>query len=113
MRIPRLYCPGLTMGANTLSVEESPHAANVLRLRGGDPVVLFDGAGREGAGSIARIRSRQVHADVAAVTTRPFETIHRITLAVALAKAHRHAYLVEKCTELGVAGFWPILTDRS
>ena len=113
MRVPRLYCPVLAAGANALSKEESHHAAKVLRLRQGDRVSLFDGLGHEGRGAVSGIRPQQVEVAVDSITTRPFETVHRITLAVALAKAHRHGYLVEKCTELGAAGFWPILAERS
>jgi 16S rRNA (uracil1498-N3)-methyltransferase len=108
-----VYCPQLAPGGNTLSVEEAHHVVRVLRLRTGDGVVLFDGSGGEAQGRILRIRGQSVEVDAAAVVARPFETIHRITLAVALAKTHRHAYLVEKCTELGVAGFWPIVAGRS
>jgi 16S rRNA (uracil1498-N3)-methyltransferase len=113
MRIPRLYCPTLAVGGNVLSAEESHHAARVLRLREGEGVVLFNGEGREGAGVIRRIRSREIDVEVESVVSRAFETRHKITLAVALPKSHRHAYLIEKCTELGVAGFWPIVSERS
>ncbi len=113
MRIPRLYCPTLLAGSNVLLDEEAHHAAKVLRLRRGDRVMLFNGAGGEGAGIISQARPRDFRVDVESVETRPFETRHKLTLAVALAKTHRHAYLVEKCTELGIAALWPILAERS
>jgi len=113
MQIPRLYCPQLVSGGNVLSAEESHHAVTVLRLRKGDRAVLFDGAGQESEGTVANASKRRMEIAVVTLTRRAFETLHRLTLAVALAKAHRHAYLVEKCTELGVAGFWPILAERS
>jgi len=113
VRLPRLYCPHLAEGGNSLSVEESHHAAHVLRLRAGDALVLFDGSGREAEARVGRVSRKAVEVEAAAISTRPLDTVHGITLAVALAKSHRHAYLVEKCTELGVAGFWPILAGRS
>jgi 16S rRNA (uracil1498-N3)-methyltransferase len=30
-----------------------------------------------------------------------------------MAKTHRQGYLIEKCTELGVAAIWPIVAERS
>lgn len=121
MRRYRLFCEALLDGMVSLSPEESHHALAALRLKCGHEVVLFDGAGREGVGVIVRIggpggranRHPQLHVQVPKVIRRPFELIHRITLAVAVTKPHRQAYLVEKCTELGVAAIWPIVTERS
>lgn len=96
-----------------LSPKESHHVIASLRAKVGHEVILFDGAGGEGIGLIARIERRQVFVDVTQVTHRPFELRHRITLAVAMTKTHRQGYLIEKCTELGVAAIWPIIADRS
>jgi len=51
--------------------------------------------------------------EVSTVEERPFQLRRRLTLAVAAPKAHRQSYLIEKCTELGVVGIWPILSERS
>jgi 16S rRNA (uracil1498-N3)-methyltransferase len=109
----RLYCPDLKEGLNLLPPEESHHAVSSLRARRGDEFVVFDGCGRDATARVERIKRRQVHVVVERVTERPFDMRHRITLAVAMTKAHRQGYLVEKCTELGVAAFWPILAERS
>ena len=42
-----------------------------------------------------------------------YDTAVQVTLAVAMPKTHRQSYLIEKCTELGVAAVWPIETERS
>ncbi len=96
-----------------LPEEESHHAIASLRAKPGQEVILFDGAGREAAGRIARIDRRQLHLEVTTITRHPFELPHKITLAVAMTKAHRQGYLIEKCTELGVAAIWPIIAERS
>jgi len=79
----------------------------------GDEFVVFDGRGREAAAQAELVTRRQVQVVVERITERPFDLLHRITLAVAMTKAHRQGYLIEKCTELGAAAFWPILADRS
>lgn len=112
MRRHRLYCPDLSEGANILSPEESHHAAKVLRLCVGGEVVLFDGAGGEAGGVITRVDRRRIDVETESITRRPFELSCKLTLGVAMSKAHRQAYLVEKCTELGVASIWPIITER-
>lgn len=96
-----------------LSAEESHHAVAVLRAKPGQEVVLFDGAGREAVAWIVGIDRRLVRVDVRQPVQHPFELSSRITLAVAMTRPHRHAYLIEKCTELGVAAIWPIIAERS
>jgi len=111
--VHRFYCATLGVGLNNLAVEEAHHAAVTLRLQREDGVTLFDGCGHEGQGVVEQIDRRTVGVRVATIQTRPFDAVYRITLAVAMAKAHRQGYLIEKCTELGVAAIWPILAERS
>lgn len=86
---------------------------DALRAKVDDEVVLFDGAGGEAAGAITAIKRKNVTVRVGSVVRRPFELSRRITLAVAAVRAHRQGYLVEKCTELGAAALWPMITARS
>ena len=109
----RLYCPDLKEGLNLLPPEESHHAVSSLRAKAGDEFVVFDGRGREARARVERVTRRQTQVVVERITERPFDLLHRITLAVAMTKAHRQGYLIEKCTELGAAAFWPILAERS
>lgn len=113
MRRPRLFCDSLCEGQVSLSPEEAHHARTSLRLTAGNEVVLFDGAGGESAGEIARIDRKGVVVDAGSMTRRPFELAYRVTLAIALGRAHRQGYVIEKCTELGVAAIWPVVADRS
>ncbi len=113
MTVHRFHCATLGVGVNELSEEESRHAAVTLRLRRGDGVVLFDGSGHEGHGAVEQIDRRMVRVRVATIENCPFDTAYRLTLAVAMGKGNRQGYLIEKCTELGVAAIWPILAERS
>lgn len=113
MSLRRLYCPDLNEGLNPLPPEESHHAIASLRAQRGDEFTVFDGRGREASARVERVSRKQVHVVAERITERPFDLRHRITLAVAMTKAHRQGYLIEKCTELGVAAFWPILAERS
>ena len=113
MSLRRLYCPDLKEGLNPLPPEESHHAIASLRAQRGDEFTVFDGRGREASARVEIVTRKQIHVVVEQITERPFELRHRITLAVAMTKAHRQGYLIEKSTELGVAAFWPILAERS
>ena len=76
-------------------------------------VVLFDGVGREASGTITRADRRAMKVEVDEITLYPLELSRRLTIAVAMPKAPRQGYLIEKCTELGVEAIWPIITQRS
>lgn len=112
MSSPRLFCPTLTTGLIALSPEERHHATAVLRVSVGDELTLFDGQGMVGVGRIERADRNAVDVLVQQVERRPFDGTWQLTLAVAMPRTHRQAYLVEKCTELGAAAIWPIRTER-
>jgi 16S rRNA (uracil1498-N3)-methyltransferase len=109
----RLYCPHLRAGDIELPVEEAHHAVVSLRAEVGTPVTLFDGQGHEAQASITSSSKRHLTAQVGEIRTRPFDCAYRLTIVIALGKAHRQSYVVEKCTELGVDQIWPIITQRS
>lgn len=112
MPVKRLFCRDLQVGLNPLSAEESHHAINSLRLHPGDEVRLFDGAGNVASGTLEQASKREVVISVHRVETMAYDLPCRLTLAVSMPRTHRQGYLIEKCTELGVAGIWAILTDR-
>ncbi len=109
----RFYCPSLAVGISELPADEARHAVTVMRCRAGDAVELFNGKGLAASGIIHQVSKRTVAVRVAQTDEVQFEFRLRLTLAVAMSKAHRQGYLVEKCTELGVAAIWPIIAARS
>lgn len=113
MPILRLFCPVLRLGTLTLPPEEARHAVSARRIKRGAPVTLFDGLGRESTGTVTQLGKREVEVEVTDIREIPFATAHRITLAVGMSRTHRQGFLIEKCTELGVAAFQPLQCDRS
>jgi 16S rRNA (uracil1498-N3)-methyltransferase len=95
-----------------MSAVESRHAIGSWRVKMGEEVMLFDGAGREAVGLVASV-GRRLEVEVTEIQEHPFDMRRRLTLVVAMPKTHRQGYLIEKCTELGVAAVWPIVADRS
>jgi len=79
----------------------------------GMSVTLFDGMGSEATGEIIRADRKAMRIQADHITHYPFELSLKITLAVAFPKAHRQGVMIEKCTELGVAAIWPIVTSHS
>jgi 16S rRNA (uracil1498-N3)-methyltransferase len=95
----------------TLTADEARHLREVLRLKPGDEVSVFDGAGKEFRGRVAQARrdSAQLDLDAEIEPARP-ESPLQITLAVALLKGEKFDLVVQKATELGVTKIVPLMT---
>ena len=111
---PRFHVSGAAPGARLALPEHSAHhAREVLRLRSGASVRVFDGAGTEFEAQLEEVTRRTVFARLgAAVAPRP-ESPLRLVLAVSPLKGDRMELVVQKATELGVAGIWPVVTFRT
>jgi 16S rRNA (uracil1498-N3)-methyltransferase len=92
---------------------EAHHALHVLRLKGGDEVELFDGAGVVAAGVIGHVDRRNVVIRVTSRRRCPPPPPPAIGLAFAAPKGKRIDWLVEKATELGAASLQRVIFDRS
>jgi 16S rRNA (uracil1498-N3)-methyltransferase len=109
----RFYCPDPPAhGQLALKGDEAHHLARVRRVNVNDVVELFDGNGM-----VYLAEVREVGKDAARLTIR--EALRaapeacELTLATAVPKGVRFDWLVEKATELGVARFVPLITERS
>jgi 16S rRNA (uracil1498-N3)-methyltransferase len=111
---PRLFidqplAEGMTL---TLDGPQSNYLANVMRLKPGDPVRLFDDRTGEW---LAEVRDAGRRAVTLAVTgrLREREAVPDLWLLFAPIKKGRIDWLVEKATELGVARLQPVITQRT
>jgi 16S rRNA (uracil1498-N3)-methyltransferase len=115
MRTHRLYVPApLSAGAEiTLDAERSHYVSRVLRARAGDALVLFDGRGGEHAATVASISRQAVTVHVGAYREGVAESPLRIHLLQGISRGDRMDWVVQKATELGVAGITPVITEFS
>lgn len=93
--------------------EESHHIAGVMRLKEGDKVSVFDGCGREYAGTIESIKNKNVIINIEKTSATASKRSVEISLAQALIKKDKLDYIVEKATELGVSEIIPVETGRA
>jgi len=111
----RFYAPPSAFDAKlqsvTLASDEARHLREVLRLKVGDEVYVFNGAGKE-----FHCRVEESRRDTAALEVvseidpaRP-ESPLQLTLAVALLKGEKFDLVVQKATELGVSEIVPVVT---
>src|ERR1044071_8964821 len=99
-------------GALALRVSEAHHARDVLRVRPGEKVILFNGQGREITAEIAdftdeEIRLRKLHE----TETPPLQS--RLVLGQAIPKGKNMELIVQKAVEIGATEIAPIISDRT
>jgi 16S rRNA (uracil1498-N3)-methyltransferase len=115
MRLTRVYldAPLRAGGRVTLTGSAARHLTRVLRLRPGQPLTLFNGAGGEYAATIAALQGEKVLLAVAEARAIERESPLTLTLAQGVSRGERMDLVVQKATELGVSGIVPLLTERS
>lgn len=121
MKLHRFYVGGLHDKRGQLQLEHRVwvHDANllnqwlkVLRFRVNDELVLFDGDSEDHLYKITTIEPQSVGLDI--VTTFPPKHPSRhVYLFWSLLKSDKNDLVLQKCTELGVGNFVPIIAERT
>lgn len=112
----RFYAPPENFRADEiiLDVDETRHLRDVLRLRAGETVQIFDGAGKEFSAAVESVAKRETVLKIIAETAPSApESKLNLTLAVALLKGEKFDLTIQKAVELGVSTFIPLLTKRT
>ena len=115
---PRIYVGhdvhALAPGADyALPAAAAHHVAQVLRMRAGDALTLFTGAGGEYSTTIARVERRDVVLRVHRHDPAERESPLSVTLVQSLIAADMMDWVVRKAVELGVAAIAPVQSARS
>jgi len=87
------------------------HIRDVLRLKAGDTIIVFDSAGREYKATITAVNKKQVELNLTPLKDRKSSTV-RLTVACAIPKAGRMDDIIDHLTQLGVERIIPMFTDR-
>jgi len=99
--------------AFTLRGDEAHHMLNVVRVRVGEEVSLFDGSGAVACARLLQGRRGEAMLQVLSVESVDVEAPRKLTIACSLPRATRMDFLIEKCCELGVSRFVPMVARRS
>ncbi|MBK7394286.1 MAG: 16S rRNA (uracil(1498)-N(3))-methyltransferase [Chloracidobacterium sp.] len=96
-----------------LDADETRHLRDVLRLKIGDEVSVFDGAGKEFACTINEIGKKEtVLAVTGAIEPSSPESPFAITIAATVLNGEKYDLIVQKAVELGVTKLIPLITIR-
>jgi 16S rRNA (uracil1498-N3)-methyltransferase len=112
----RFYAPkeSFTKDKIKLSLEETRHLRDVLRLFEGVKISIFDGEGKEFLCEIETIAKKEtVLKIVGEIAPSSPESDLDLTLAVALLKGEKFDLVIQKAVELGVTKFIPMNTKRA
>jgi 16S rRNA (uracil1498-N3)-methyltransferase len=92
--------------------EVARQVSRVLRLAAGDEVIALDGSGAE---YVVRLTSTgtETCGDVVTRAETMAEPSHLLTLYAALLKGSKYETVLQKCTEIGVSRFVPVMTERA
>ncbi len=109
-RAPRLFVDApLTAGASvTLERDQSNYLGNVLRLKAGDSILVFNG--HEGEWQAAISGRKRPDALSVTLQTRPQDSLPDLTYVFAPLKHARLDYMVQKAVEMGASRLQPVLT---
>ena len=109
----RFHAPptAFTQTTVTLTSDEARHLRDVLRLKAGDEVYVFDGRGREFRCSVSNVKrdAAELRIEEEIEPAKP-ESQLQLNLCVALLKGEKFDLVVQKATELGVTTITPLIT---
>jgi 16S rRNA (uracil1498-N3)-methyltransferase len=114
MRIPRIYSdqllePDLKI---TLEPEAARHIIQVLRLRTGAEIELFNGDGYNYAARLESAAKKQAQAEVISRSGPEADYNLYIHLCLAISKGERMDFAIQKSVELGVSEITPLFSQR-
>lgn len=95
-----------------LTGDEARHLTQVLRIKAGKDVVVFDGKGRRASAKVISANRDHVALELGDSTTLPAPKPN-ITLVQAIPKGKNMDLIVQKAVELGVASIQPIVTHNT
>ncbi|MEO5916681.1 MAG: 16S rRNA (uracil(1498)-N(3))-methyltransferase [Luteolibacter sp.] len=106
----RFYLPpNAWLAEPALIGDEARHLSQVLRMKPGDSVIVFDGHGRRASAEILAVSRDRVALKLGEILPSR-APLPAITLAQAIPKGKNMDLIVQKSVELGIAAIQPLVT---
>lgn len=111
--MPRFYLTdSLTAGEVIDLPDNIVRHLNVLRLKNGENIVLFNGNGKAYPARLLELEKRRACAEILAEETANHESPLKITLIQSVSSGERMDFTLQKSVELGVAEIQPVISER-
>ncbi len=114
MRNPRIYSDQPLSSDITVELIDNAanHVGKVLRMRAGEPLILFNGQGGAFQGNISAVSKKIVTVDLLEKLENDKESSLVIELGQTLSRGERMDYAIQKATEMGVSSITPLFSER-
>ncbi len=86
---------------------------NVFRLRAGDRVMLLDNTGFEYLSEVVLLAKGEAEIKIVDASASENMTDKDVWLFASIIKKDNYEWILEKCTEIGVSHFVPVVSDRT
>jgi len=96
-----------------LSSKQAYHIRNVLRLKPGDKIIVLDNKGFDYEVALTELSKDKAVGKVLQKRAVTGEPRIQITLYQSLLAREKFEHVLQKCTEIGVVRFVPVITQRS
>ena len=109
----RFFIDPSKIDTSVISGTDANHIKNVLRLKPGDKILLFDGKGLEYEAQITTLGPKRVEVSIIRSFLSTTESPVQITVAQAFLKDKKMDTLIRQLTELGITKWVPFISERS
>jgi 16S rRNA (uracil1498-N3)-methyltransferase len=101
------------VNGEVLFPEEQAHQINrVLRLSYGEKVIILDNLGNEYEVELVELGGRKARGIIHSCYPAEGEPWNQVWLYIAITQREKFEWILQKCTEIGVMGFVPIISSR-
>ncbi len=114
MRERRIHTSDELKAAERLELgpEQVRHIIQVLRLKKGDPITLFNGDGHDYLAHIVETEKRRVLVEIIEQSSPEPLPVLSIHLGIGISKGERMDFAIQKAVELGVTAITPLVTEH-
>ncbi|MCB1772119.1 MAG: 16S rRNA (uracil(1498)-N(3))-methyltransferase [Gammaproteobacteria bacterium] len=115
MRVSRLFVESALDTGQTVELDRraAHYVFQVLRLRSGDSLTLFNGDGRDLAATLVQCDRRGCTARIEALLATAPEDVLQVALGIGISRGERMDFAIQKAVELGVSDITALATQRS
>jgi 16S rRNA (uracil1498-N3)-methyltransferase len=110
--MPRFHLPPESWQTGVLTGDEARHLSQVLRIKAGETITVFDGRGRRAEAEVLTVSRDHVSLKPGDAQSPP-PPLPAITLAQAIPKGKNMDLIVQKAVELGIAAIQPLVTRNT
>lgn len=115
-RLPRFLLEHCETEGQVLDLSDDlmHYASRVLRIRDGEALRVWNGRGSEFKATVQYVSKKLAQVQIGDRLVVPDTELNRaVHVLQALPEGDKMDWILEKCTELGVAGFYPVQAQRS